>query len=120
MISKFIRISDVGNFRRCMSGGDTTLNKLNLVHGYNGMGKSTLCSILRLLKSNDATIIKERKTLNGDGEPNVHIRLDGSIAEFKKGAWSANYPNLEIFDADFVTSNVYSGDAITHDHKRNL
>jgi wobble nucleotide-excising tRNase len=120
MISKFIRISDIGNFRRCMGGRDTTLNKLNLVHGYNGMGKSTLCSILRSLKSNDATIIKERKTLNGDGEPHVHIRLDGSTAEFKKGAWSANYPNLEIFDADFVTSNVYSGDAITHDHKRNL
>lgn len=120
MIGKFIRISDVGNFRRCMGGGDTTLNKLNLVHGYNGMGKSTLCSILRSLKSNDATIIEERKTLNGNGEPHVHIRLDGSTAEFKRGAWSANYPNLEIFDADFVTSNVYSGDAITHDHKRNL
>lgn len=119
MISKFIRISDVGNFR-CKGGGDTTLNKLNLVHGYNGMGKSTLCSILRSLKSNDATVIKERKTLNGDGEPHVHIRLDGSTAEFKNGVWSANYPYLEIFDADFVTSNVYSGDAITHDHKRNL
>lgn len=119
MIGKFIRISDVGTFR-CMGGGNTTLNKLNLVHGYNGMGKSTLCSILRSLKTNDPTVITERKTLNGDGEPNVHIRLDASNVKFANGAWSASYPNLEIFDADFVTSNVYSGDAITHDHKRNL
>ena len=27
---------------------------------------------------------------------------------------------LGIFDADFVNANVFSGDAITHDHKRNL
>lgn len=119
MIGKFIRISGVGNFR-CMGGGNTTLNKLSLVHGYNGMGKSTLCSILRSLKTNNSTVISERKTLNGDGEPHVHIRLDSSNVKFSNGAWSASYPNLEIFDSDFVTSNVYSGDAITHDHKRNL
>lgn len=120
MLKKFISIRNVGNFRHCAGGGDTTLRKLNLFHGDNGRGKSTLCSILRSLRLNDAKLILERKTLNGDGDPHVHVRLDGSNAEFKSGNWSTNYTQLEIFDTDFVTANVFSGDAITHDHKRNL
>src|SRR5688500_16121287 len=101
MLSKVLGIRNVGNFRHCTSSGDTTLRKLNLMHGDNGRGKSTLCSILRSLRSNDPKVIQERKTLNGDGDPYVHVRLDGSNAEFKNGAWSANCGQLEIFDADF-------------------
>ena len=121
MLKKFISIRNVGNFRRCCAGGgDTELRKLTLFHGDNGRGKSTLCSILRSLRSNDVDLILERTTLDGDGAPHVHLRLDGANAEFKDGEWSANYAQLEIFDADFVNTNVFSGDAITHDHKRNL
>ena len=120
MLKKFVTIRNVGVFRHSPASGDTELRKLTLVHADNGRGKTTLCAILRSLRTGDAALVMERKTLDSDGEPHVHILTGDGVAEFKDGAWAATCDHLEVFDADFIASNVYSGDAITHDHKRNL
>src|SRR5690606_37351156 len=39
---------------------------------------------------------------------------------FTRGAWSAPLPEIAIFDTTFVHQNVFAGDRIDHDHKRNL
>ncbi|MGO9112310.1 MAG: hypothetical protein ACLP9L_24030 [Thermoguttaceae bacterium] len=120
MLRKFVSIRNVGVFRNSPASGDTELRKLTLVHGDNGRGKTTLCAMLRSLRTGDATLVLERRTLDGTGEPHVQLLIGGGTAEFKDGAWSSTCDRLAVFDADFIAANVYSGDAITHDHKRNL
>ena len=51
MIKKLIRIANVGRFRDYKAAGDVSLNKLNLIVAENGRGKTTLCAILRSLRS---------------------------------------------------------------------
>lgn len=120
MLKKFVGIKNVGTFRNSPASGDVEFSKLTLVHAENGRGKTTLCAILRSLQSGNATLIQERKTLNGDDAPHVKVLFDAGLVEFNSGAWSATCGHVEIFDANFVAENVYSGDLITHDHKKNL
>ncbi len=94
--------------------------KLTLLFAENGQGKTTLCAILRSLQSGRYEFISERKTL-GAGDPcSAQIRLDGNTISFSNDSWSAKYPNIAIFDSVFVHDNVYAGDYVEHDHKKNL
>jgi|GEM_PF-346554 len=120
MLKKFIEIKNVGTFRNSRASGDVELRKLNLVHADNGRGKTTLCAILRSLQSGDAQLLLERKTLDSEGSPHVEVRTDSDNITFDNGAWQSIYPQIEVFDTTFVAENVYSGDRIDHDHKRNL
>jgi len=120
MLRRFISIKNVGTFVNHAFRGESELRKLSLVHGDNGRGKSTLCALLRSLRSGDNNLVLERTTLGSEEPPYVRLLIDETTIDFTGGAWQVTYPNLEIFDADFVTQNVYSGDAITHDHKCNL
>jgi wobble nucleotide-excising tRNase len=47
------------------------------------------------------------------------LTATGSVT-FKSEAWSRAMPQLSIFDSTFVADNVFSGDAVDLDHKRNL
>jgi len=61
-----------------------------------------------------------RSTLGTSGAPEIKILLDSAIASFSAGAWSETLANLAIFDSTFVCQNVYSGDAVDLEHRRNL
>jgi len=121
MFIKQVRhIGSVGRFRNCAAVGDVTFKKFTLLFGENGRGKTTLCSILRSLQTNDPDIIAGRKTLGDEREPNVVLTLGTGAAVFKDGAWNQAQPNLRIFDAQYVAENIYLGDAIGTDQRRNL
>jgi wobble nucleotide-excising tRNase len=123
MLNKVVSVKNVGTFRDSRASGslgNTELGKLSLVHAENARGKTTLCAILRSLKCGDASLILERQTLDSEDSPYVRMLVDGAMTEFSDGAWNTTYEHLEIFDADFIASNVYSSDSITHDHKANL
>lgn len=120
MLKKFVSIKNVGVFRNSPAWGDTEFRKLTLVHADNGRGKTTLCAIMRSLKTGDSTLVIERKTLDGAGDQHVHMLIGGGTTEFKNGSWGSACDHLEVFDADFIAANVYSGDAITHEHKKNI
>lgn len=121
MLKKLISIKNVGNFRDHAASGPTDFERLTLIHADNGRGKTTLCALLRSLRNDEPFRIEERRTLDGVGPTYVKLLFDGgTVIEFKDGAWASARPDLEIFDADFVTDNVFSGDSITHEHKRNL
>ncbi len=120
-LSQFKHIEAVGRFRAASATGDVTLKKYTVVFGENGRGKSTLCAILRSLQLNSPDILAGRKTLGGTDEPQVFIKVaDGTTVQFRNGAWSPSRLNLRIFDAQYVAENVYSGDAIGSDQRRNL
>lgn len=120
MLKKFVAIKNIGTFRNSAAIGNTELKKLTLVHAENGRGKTTLCAILRSLQSGNANLIVERKTLDSNDAPHVEVLFDSGLVAFKKGVWTTTCQHIEIFDAAFVAENVYSGDLITHDHKKNL
>ena len=120
MIEKILSIQNVGKFMDYSCSGDVAFRTLTLIFGENGRGKSTLSAIFRSLCTGEARYLKERRTLGTDDEPVVKLRLDDSNAEFVGGAWDRTLPAMELFDPVFVHENVYAGDAIEHEHKKNL
>lgn len=120
MINKIISLSNIGRFEDYSAVGDVEFKKLNLVYGENGKGKSTLTAVYRSLKSNDPMVIMEKATLGSKDSPAAQIKLDTGQAIFKDGSWSLDDPNIEIFDSAFVNENVFSGETVEHDHKKNL
>ncbi|MDG5467273.1 AAA family ATPase [Deltaproteobacteria bacterium IMCC39524] len=120
MLKKIHFIRNVGKFHAYEARGDLQLKKYNLIFGPNGLGKTTICSILRSLQEDNPEILLERKTIGSDAPPSARIEHVDGACKFKDGAWDAAYPDLAIFDISFVHNNVYIGDAVTTDHRRNL
>jgi wobble nucleotide-excising tRNase len=97
------------------------LKKFNIIYGENGRGKSTITTILRSLCLGEPTYVSERATVDSNSKQEVHILLDNlTTVDFRDGKWNKQLPNLEIFDNNFVSDNIYSGNSIEIDHKKNL
>lgn len=120
MLRKFISIENVGKFCSCKPKGDIEFRELNLIYAENARGKTTLCDILRSLKTGEAGYICGRETLGQDDNPSVIIRLDGENATFSEDEWSTTVPDLEIFDSKFVHDNVHAGEFVEHGQKKGL
>lgn len=120
MLEKIICIRSVGRFVDCTGQGDTQFRRLTLIYGENGRGKTTLCDVLRSLATGDADLVKGRTSLGTTDKPLVKLRASGSGYTFKDGTWDSTYADLCVFDKTFVHDNVYTGDLIEHEHKRNL
>lgn len=120
MIKKIVRVDNVGKLQKLYAAGDVELKPVSLIFGSNGRGKSTLCDVLRSLQTGNTAILRGRKTLSVGQEPSAEIRLEAASASLGPQGWSQIFPDIEIFDSAFVHSNVYSGDYVTHDHKKRL
>lgn len=120
MLRKIVSIKNVGRFLNFSASGNVELKRYNLIFAENGRGKTTLCAVLRSLQSGEPAHVLGRATLGAGGAPEIKVLLGGGTATFSNGAWSTTVPELAIFDSSFVSENVYSGDAVGLDHKRNL
>jgi wobble nucleotide-excising tRNase len=120
MFKTFLTIKNIGKFRDCRAAGDVEFRNLTLIYAENGRGQSTVCDILHSLQAGDAAILNGRSTLGSPNQPETAVRLDGETATFKGGAWTTTCPDLAIFDTRFVHDNVFAGDYVDHEHKRNL
>lgn len=112
----------MGRFRNYSSQGDVSFRKFTLIFGENGRGKTTLCAIFRSLQTRQSAFIHGRRTLGSSHNPQVAITLTSGQVIFQNGAWSSASSdiNLRIFDAHYIAENIYSGDAISVDQRRNL
>jgi wobble nucleotide-excising tRNase len=119
-IKKIISIKNAGRLKNYNAGGDVEFKKFTLIYGENGRGKTTLCAILRSLQDGNSAHIIGRKTLGVTGAPSVHIQLENAQAQFRDLAWTQTLPNLLIFDQEFILENVYSGNSVGPDQRRNL
>jgi wobble nucleotide-excising tRNase len=120
MLRKIISVNNVGKFRKSAAGGDTTFANRTLIVGANGFGKTTLCAVLRSLKTGEPSHVIGRKTLGTADGLSVEILSDSGTSRFDGTAWSSTYPTLEIFDGVFVAENVHSGEVVDIEHKRNF
>lgn len=119
-IVKIDHIGAVGRFKAYRASGDVTFKKYTLIFGENGRGKTTFCSILRSMKLNDPAHIVGRKTLGQDKAPTIIMKLADGDVRFVDGAWTSYGQRIHIFDAQYVAENVYFGDAIGTEQRRNL
>jgi wobble nucleotide-excising tRNase len=120
MLKKIVSIKNVGRFRNSAAAGNPQLGKYTFILGANGFGKTTICSVLRSFQTGDADLLKGRKTLGATGEVTVELLLDAGPAFFNGTKWTSTTEKLAIFDGTFIAQNVYSGEAVEIDHKRNL
>lgn len=120
MLEKIVQIKSIGRFRNYAATGDVTFRKLTLIYAENGRGKTTLCGIFRSLQTGQKEFITERKTLADTTPSEIHLRLGGADCRFINDVWTGIHPELLIFDSVFVNENVYSGDYVEHEHKKNL
>lgn len=121
LIQKLVKVENVGRFAKLASTGNVTFQKVTLLYGENGHGKTTVAGILRSLATGDAAYLAERATLGAASDQLVEVLLGGSaMARFTKGAWSKTVPEIEIFDATFVSQNVHAGDSVDADQRKNL
>lgn len=120
MLEKIVGIKNIGCFRNYAARGDVSFCKLTLIHAENGRGKTTFCAILRSLQSGQTEFISERKTLSVTEPVIIHLRLNGADHKFDNDTWTLTYPDVVIFDPVFINENVYSGDYVEHEHKKNL
>lgn len=119
-IRKVIRLQNVGRFRDCAAVGDVEFRRYTLVFAENGRGKSTLCAVLRSLRSGETGYVKGRRTLGSAQLPEIQILTNAGLKQFSNGKWNSTLPDLEIFDGTFVSENVYTGDAVDTEQRRNL
>lgn len=107
MLKKIVSIKNVGRFKNYGAVGDVELKRHNLLFAENGRGKTTLCAILRSLQSGVGAHIIGRTTLGSTDAPETRLLSDGPTLVFVNGAWNSTVPDITIFDATFISENVF-------------
>ncbi len=120
MLRKIISVKNIGRFRNSAAPGNPDLSRHTLIVGANGLGKTTLCAVLRSLKTGDPDHILGRRTLGVEDPAIVEVLFPDGQMRFDGTSWSNTYPPLAIFDDTFVAENVHSGQMVEIDHRRNL
>ena len=121
MIRKIISIKNIGRFENCCWRGGAQFESMALIYAENGRGKSTFCDVLRSFQTGAPDFILGRKRLGSTGDCEAAILSEGgNKASFKASRWDATQPAIAIFDTTFIHQNVYAGDRIDHEQKKNL
>ena len=125
MINRIIKIKGVGKFfdfsLKASSLWNGEFRPITLIYGENGIGKSTLTSILRSLK-NDDSLVYQLRSFGINDSPEVILKFDDEAKniEYKNGEWDKNKKNIEIFDTHFINTNIFTGFEILPQHRKNL
>lgn len=123
MINKVEYLTSIGKFRNYTAAGHVNFNKLTLIYGDNGGGKTTLTSVFRSLTTNKPEIIRSRISTNHTAPQAAQITQTGTpniFHTFGAAGWSIPFPDIEIFDIHFVNDNIYSGFDFNDEHKKQL
>ncbi|PAW79247.1 MAG: hypothetical protein B9S32_04650 [Verrucomicrobia bacterium Tous-C9LFEB] len=120
MLRKIIKIKNVGRFEDCRWRGGTQFESMVVLFAENARGKSTFCDVLRSCTTNSPDYVLGRHRLGSSGSSEVELLIDGGNLKFDGTSWNTSLPTLAIFDSTFIHQNVYAGDYIDHEHKKNL
>jgi wobble nucleotide-excising tRNase len=120
MLKKIIGIKNVGRFRNSTGTPNPQFGKYTFITGANGFGKTTICAVLRSLKTGDPAHVLGRKTLGVEDGIVIELLTSTGNVRFDGKVWNNTHPNIAIFDGVFVAENVHSGEVVEIDNKRNL
>jgi len=120
MLKKIVGIKNVGRFKNSAGTPNPQLARHTFIVGANGFGKTTVCAVLRSLRSGDASHVVGRKTLGSSDPIAIELLMTSGATRFDGAVWSATYPDIAIFDGVFVAENVHAGEVVDIDQKRNL
>lgn len=123
MINKVENLVSIGKFRNYQAIGQVNFKKLTLIYGDNGGGKTTLTSVFRSLTTNNPEIIRNRISTNHTTTQAAQITQLGTpniFHTFGAAGWTAQFPDIEIFDIHFVNDNIYSGFDFKDEHRKQL
>ncbi len=119
-IDGLVYVQNIGRFDSVRGKADTAFGPLSLIYSENGKGKTTLCAILRSLRSGDPTPILERKRLSATTEAKAVVSIDGGSVSFDGDRWSEAGPRIAIFDEHFIDANVHSGLNVDAGHRKGV
>lgn len=120
MLERIEEIQGVGLLHQA-NGKPHTCRKATLIYADNGRGKSTLATALRSVSTGDASLIADRKTVDGTLPPKVILQFgSGHRVIFEAGVWTERRPEVLVFDADFIERNVHSGGSVSTGQRKNL
>jgi wobble nucleotide-excising tRNase len=121
MLKKIISIKGVGAFASFGASGDVTFRAFTAIWGPNGVGKSTVCDILRSSSTSDPAPVLGRRSLAGTAAPEIELSFESGKRSFRDGAWDSNaQPTIHIFDSCYIHENLYVGDFVEHDQRKSL
>lgn len=120
MINKIVKLTGIGMLHEPLSTGAISLRQKTVIFGENGSGKSTFVAVLRSLVQGTGDAIRGRKTIGGKQEQRVEFLIGNNKHLFQQGTWNQGHESISIFDATFVAENVYTGNSVDTDHRKNL
>ena len=120
MIERLKYLDNIGRFDTVNASDQTDFGALTLVYSENGLGKTTLCAVLRSLSSGDAAPILERRRLSAANESHAVVCCDGAEIAFDGTSWTAPGPRVLIYDDHFVDANVCSGLEVEASHRKGV
>jgi len=125
MIKRIIKLENIGRFEKFRSsrGNNAEFSKVNVIYARNACGKTTLCDIFRSLGTQNSEYVIGRKRVGVDAEPFIDLLSgDNQHLVFSKGKWNCplNGSHILVFDQRFVKDNVFVGDQIGVEQKRNV
>lgn len=118
-LSEIKVVKNVGRFSRAQTLPEGVFGHCTLLFGENGRGKSTLADVLRSLSTDNPSILRGRRTLDGESEQQVVLRFSDRNAIFEKSKWKGTSPRVAVYDSVFVNENVFSGDHVSNEHLKN-
>lgn len=120
MMERIQILRNVGQFDSVDPASHIAFSKMTMIYAENGRGKTTLAAIFRSLSTGNSGLITERHRLNAQNAPHIIIKASSQIYAFRDGTWSAQLPDIAIFDDNFVVQNIYSGIEVDKEHRQNL
>jgi len=120
-ISEVKGIGSVGNLRPG-KGNEFSFSKQTVILADNGVGKTTLASILKSYGRRDSSLLTARAKLGDSGKPLASLDFDGDSVRFQDASWHGSpthEPAIAVFDQAFINENVFSTE-VTSDHLKNI
>jgi wobble nucleotide-excising tRNase len=109
MLERIHRVKGVGLLHDA-DGRTYSLKKASLIYADNGVGKSTLTSILRSCASNEPDLISRRRTIDGSNQPEVHFQFsNGQNSRFTNSVWDHPLLIPSFFETQIIPNvRVYN------------
>lgn len=128
MIRSIQSIEQIGTFTNFPNGGKYRFDKLTFIFGLNSYGKSTVCDIFKSLATNNTTILERRRSIPlSTARQSVKISIEEvsgkeKLLEFKNTKWDSCdiAEDIEVFDANFIHENVFTGLTFERNNKENF